>query len=86
MEVAERLTFCALLTVVVVTVNVALVRPAGTVTCDGTLALALLLLSVTGVPPDGAADTRLTVQDALDPPVTVVGVHTTEETAGCVTP
>ena len=85
-DVAEIVTFCALLTVVVVTVKLVLVRPAGTVTCDGTLAFPLLLLSVTGVPPDGAAETRLTVQDVLDPPVTEPGAHATEATAGCVTP
>jgi len=79
-------TFCTLLTAVVVTVKLALVRPAGTVTWDGTLAFPLLPRSVTGVPPEGAADTRLTVQDVLDPPATEAGAHRTEETAGCVTP
>ncbi|HLM99048.1 MAG TPA: hypothetical protein VK335_07190 [Bryobacteraceae bacterium] len=42
----------------------------------------MLLLRVTGVPPEGAADVRFTVQDVLDPPVKVAGVHTTEETPG----
>ena len=54
------LTLCTLVTAVVVTVKDALVRPAGTVICDCTLASALLVLSVTSVPPDGAADTRFT--------------------------
>jgi hypothetical protein len=37
----------------VVTPNVALMAPAGTVTLNGTLALGLLLLSDTAAPPDG---------------------------------
>ena len=81
-EVAEILALCTLVTLVVVTVKPALMRPAGTVTCAGTLASALLLCSVTVVPPEGAAAVRFTVQDALDPPVTLAGVHTTEETPG----
>ncbi len=81
-DVAEMLAFCELATVVVVTVKLVLVRPAGTVTCDGTPAFALLLARVTGVPPVGAAETRFTVQFTLDPAVTVVGLHTTEETPG----
>ena len=34
LDVAEMLTLCTLLTAVEVTVKVALLRPAGTVTCD----------------------------------------------------
>jgi len=84
-ELAEMLALCVPLTATVVTVNVALVRPAGMVICPGTLAFALLLVSVTGVPPEGAAAARFTVQDAFNPPVTVVGEHTREATPGCVT-
>lgn len=81
-EVADILTFCTVVTAIVVTVNAALVRPAGTVTCDGTVAFALLLASVTGVPPAGAAAARFTVQVALAPPLNVLGAQTTEETPG----
>ena len=42
----------------------------------------MLLTRVMGVPPDSAADFRFTVQDVLDPPVNVAGVHNTEETPG----
>src|SRR5207244_10363870 len=53
----------------VVTLNVALVAPAATVTLAGTVATAvLLLLSVTCVPPLGAAAPRLTVPCAVAPP------------------
>ncbi len=73
------------MTAVVVTVNAVLVRPAGTVTWADAVAAGLLLAIVTGVPPDGAAATRVTVQEVLDPPVTELGEQTTEETAGWVT-
>lgn len=46
---------------VVVTVNVALVDPAATVTLPGTLADELLLLKLTTEPPEGAAELRVTV-------------------------
>ena len=51
-----------------VAVNVALVAPAGTVTDAGTVISALLLESVTTMPPVGAACLRVTVQ-VEDPPV-----------------
>jgi hypothetical protein len=72
-------------TAVVVTENAVLVRPAGTVTCADAAAAALLLAIVTGVPPEGAAAARLTVQETLDPPVTLAGEQTSDETAGWVT-
>lgn len=81
-EVAEMLGFCAVVTAVVVTLKDVLVEPLGTVTVAGTIAAALLLTTVTGVPPVGAADARLTVQEVLDPPVTVLGEQTMEVTAG----
>jgi hypothetical protein len=71
-------------TAVVVTGNAVLVRPAGTVTCPDAVAAELLLAIVTGVPPVGAAATRLTVQEILDPPVTLLGEQTSDETAGWV--
>jgi hypothetical protein len=63
----------------VVTVNAALVLPAATVTDEGTVAAdVLLLLSVTIVPPVGAAPLRVTVPVELAPPVTDVGLRLTE--------
>ena len=70
----------------VLTVNVALVAPAGTVTLAGTLAAAVLLLeSVTSAPPDGAGPLNVTVpvEDCV-PPITLVGLSVSDEsvTAG----
>jgi len=61
-------------TVVVVTVNVAVVLPAATVTDDGTDAEVLEAESVTTAPPAGAAAVSLTVPVALVPPFTLAGV------------
>lgn len=60
-------------TALVVTVKLALLAPAGTVTDGGTVAAAvLLLLSETTKPPDGAADVSVTVPVTGVPPTTVV--------------
>ena len=67
---------------VVVTVKLALVDPLATVTLLGTLALELLLLKLTTVPPEGAAELRVTVPVELLPPVTLVGFKLTEERVG----
>lgn len=64
---------------VVVTVKFALLDPAATVTLLGTLALELLLLRLTTVPPEGAAELRVTVPLELLPPVTVDGFRVTDE-------
>lgn len=74
----------------VVTVNVAVVAPAATVTLAGTAAIAVLaLLNVTTAPPLGAALLNVTVPCEELPPVTVVGFSVTEERlaggGGCVT-
>ena len=70
-------------TVWVVTVNVRLVLPAATVTLEGTVATAVLLLdSVTTAPPLGAAALRVTVPVEELPPTTVVGLTFTEESVG----
>ena len=64
-------------TATVVTVNVALVAPAATVTLPsaGTLATAELLLeSVTTIPPAGAADVSVTVAVEEAGPTTLVGL------------
>lgn len=56
------------------TVNVALVAPAATVTLAGVLATVVLLLdSVTTAPPAGAAPLSVTVPVEEFPPVTLVG-------------
>src|SRR5258708_24532466 len=71
-------------TALVLTVNVALVAPAATVTLDGTLAAAVLLLdSATAAPPDGAAPLSVTVpvEDCV-PPTPLVGCTVNERSAG----
>jgi hypothetical protein len=59
----------------VLTVNVALEAPAGTVTLTGTVAAPVLLLdSVTTAPPEGAALVRLAVPSEVLPPTTLAGL------------
>jgi hypothetical protein len=74
-EVALRTTVTSVDTAEAVAVNVALVDAAGIVRLGGTVTLGLLLVSVTGVPPAGAAWVRLTVQVDVPGPVTGAGVH-----------
>ena len=70
-------------TALVLTVNVALVAPAATVTLDGTVAAAVLLLeSVTVAPPAGAAPLNVTVPVEEFPPVTLVGFIESDERVG----
>ena len=58
----------------VLTVNVALKAPAGTVTLAGTVAAVVLPLdSVTTAPPEGAALVRLAVPSEMSPPATLAG-------------
>ena len=66
-------------TALVVTVNVALVAPTGTVTLAGTVAAVLSLDSVTCAPPAGAGPSSVAVPVELLPPVTVVGFTPSEE-------
>jgi len=66
-------------TVCVVTLNVLLVAPAGTVTLLGTVATLLLLLSDTTTPPEGAAPDRVAVPVDKLPPVTLVGFSVRDE-------
>jgi hypothetical protein len=62
-----------------VTVNEAVVAPAATVTEEGTLATALLLLErVTVAPPAGAAALSVTVPTEVLPPVTAAGDRLTD--------
>jgi hypothetical protein len=65
-------------TAVVVTVNVAIVAPAATVTLAGTVADALLDASVTTKPPAGAAADNVTVPMLDAPPATDVGFNVTD--------
>ena len=75
------LTAVDLVTFRVVILKVALVLPAGTVTLAGTVAAAVLpLVSVTTVPPVGAAPFRVTVPVDVAPEVTDVGLNVTEDT------
>ena len=82
-KLAEMVGEVDAVTDTVVTVNVALVAPAGTVTLPtaGTLAAAGLLLErVTTAPPAGAAALRVTVATEELPPTTLVGLSTKPET------
>jgi hypothetical protein len=71
--VAEITTLVVAVTVFVVTVKLALVAPAGTVTVAGTVAAVLLLASVTTSPPEEAGEVRVTVPVEELPPVTLEG-------------
>ena len=67
-------------TLLVVTVNVALLAPAATVTLAGTVAAAVLSLErETAAPPLGAGPLRVTVPAEGDPPITLIGLSTIEE-------
>jgi len=67
----------------VLTVKVALVAPAGTVTLEGTLAAPLLLERKTCAPPAGAGPVRVTVPvENPNPPTTLEGLSATEESVG----
>jgi hypothetical protein len=81
-SVAVITAVVVVVTDVVVTVKVVLVDPLGTVTLFGTLALELLLLKLTTLPPEGAAELNVTVPIELFPPTTLVGFNVTEETVG----
>lgn len=73
-------------TVLLVTVKVAVVEPAATVTLEGTVATVVLLLErVTEIPFDGAGPFRLTVPVDVVPPLTEVGFSVSRETLGAVT-
>ncbi len=70
-------------TALVLTVNVALLAPAATVTLAGTVAVDVLLLErVTVAPPAGAGPLSVTVPVEGDPPVTLVGFSVSKESVG----
>jgi len=72
-------------TALVLTVNVALLAPAATVTLAGTVAVdVLLLVSVTAAPPVGAGPLSVTVPVEGDPPVTLAGLSAIDESVGLI--
>ena len=80
---AEIVTEVETRTAEVLTVNVALVAPAGTVTLEGTLAAPLLLESRTCAPPGGAGPLSVIVPvEDCTPPITLVGFSESEERVG----
>jgi hypothetical protein len=81
--VAEIVAEVEMRTVDVLTVNVALVAPAGTVTLAGTPADGLLLESRTCAPPAGAGPLSVTVPiEDCTPPITFVGLSVSEVMVG----
>jgi hypothetical protein len=70
-------------TALVLTVKVALVAPAGTITLEDTLAAPLSLERATCAPPAGAGPLSVTVpvEDCV-PPMALVGFMAREETVG----
>ena len=73
-------------TALVVTVNVAVVALAATVTLPGTWATVVLLLDrLMTAPPEGAGPFSVTVPVDEVPPVTEVGLTPTEPTRGALT-
>jgi hypothetical protein len=82
---AEMVAVELAVTLFEVTVNAALVAPAGTVTGVGTVATAVLLLAtVTVAPPNGAAELSVIVAVDELPPETEAALSTSEATDGPV--
>ena len=81
--VAEIVTEVEMRTPEVLTVNVALLAPAGTVTLGGTLPAPLLLASATCAPLAGAGPLSVSVPvEDCTPPITLVGFSESEERVG----
>jgi hypothetical protein len=80
---AEMVTGVDVVTALVLTVNIALLAPTGTVTLKGTLAAPLSLVSSTCAPPVSAGPLSVTVPvEDCAPPVTLVGFSVTEDRVG----
>ena len=77
-NVPVTVAFWLVLTLAAVAVKITVLDPAGTVTEAGTVRAVLLLLSVTGVPPLGAAALRVTVQFDVPRDVIERGLHVRE--------
>jgi len=71
-------------TAAVDTVKVAVVLPEAMITAAGTVAATSLLDRVTVTPPVGADADSVTVLWELLPPVTLVGLRSTEDTESCL--
>jgi hypothetical protein len=83
----EMFTWVYVLTAVVETVKVALVAPEGTVTVDGTAAVAgFALVSVSVMPPAGAGPPSPTVASDVRPPITILGFRVRLASDGACTP
>ncbi len=83
LSLPDTVTDVEAVTVFVVTVNVAVVAPAATVTLAGTVAADVLLLDkVTTVPAEGAGPVKVTVPVEEVPPVTLEGLSASEVRAG----
>ena len=78
---AEMVTGVDAVTALVLTVNVALLAPAATVTLVGTLAAPLSLESITCAPPVGAGALSVAVPVDVAPPVTLEGFTASEVSA-----
>ena len=83
-KVPVMVTGVEAVTDVVLTGNVALVTPDATVTLAGTVAVVVLLESVTTAPPAGAADVSVAVADEVSPPTMLVGLSVIAESVGAV--
>ena len=83
-KTAEMVAEVEAVTEVVVTVKLALVAPASTVTLAGTFAAVELSESVTTAPPAGAAALKVTVPVEEFPPTTLVGLRDSAEIVGVV--
>ena len=83
--VAVTDTTVAVLTGVLVAVNVAPLCPAETVTLAGMPTAALLSCKETIAPPEGAGPLRVTVPVELFPPVRLAGLNVTDETSNGLT-
>ena len=83
-KTAEMVAEVEAVTEVVVTVKLALVAPASTVTLAGTVAAVELSENVTTAPPVGAAALKVTVPVEEFPPTTLVGLRDSAEIVGIV--